>query len=190
MKYAIQVVITTDEGQTETQDIACPEREDLTLTILGLTLAEGKAILKALQEVVVQQQMTAYLETQRPYGHCGRVQRSTGYHTTQVRTVFGTIPVHSLRLYQVHAQHAGKGERFGQKRVGLFLVARVVALEQGVGIVAAGPGQLRTVASRAAEDERTLEVGHRLVEMAHDLRHEPQQPVSGGYATVHHGALP
>jgi hypothetical protein len=30
---------------------------------VGLTLAEGKAILKGLQEVVVQQQRTAYLET-------------------------------------------------------------------------------------------------------------------------------
>jgi hypothetical protein len=54
MKYAIQVVITTDEGQTETRDIACLEREDLTPIPLGLTLAEGKALLKALQEVVVQ----------------------------------------------------------------------------------------------------------------------------------------
>jgi hypothetical protein len=36
MKYAIQVVITTDEGQTETRDIACVEREDLTPTTLGL----------------------------------------------------------------------------------------------------------------------------------------------------------
>ena len=89
-----------------------------------------------------------------------------------------------------HAQRAGEGEGFGQKRVGLFPVARVVALEQGVGIVASGPGQLRTVASLAAEDQRTLEVGHRLVEIPHGLRHEPQQPVSGGYATVHHGALP
>jgi hypothetical protein len=104
MKYAIQVVITTDEGQTETRDIACLEREDLTPTTLGLTLAEGKAILKGLQEVVVQQQMTAYLETQRPCGHCGHVQRSKGYHATQVRTVFGTIPVHSLRLYQCPCQ--------------------------------------------------------------------------------------
>jgi hypothetical protein len=26
MKYAIQVVITTDEGQTKTRDIACVER--------------------------------------------------------------------------------------------------------------------------------------------------------------------
>jgi hypothetical protein len=104
MKYAIQVVITTNEGQTETRDIACVEREDLTPTTLGLTLAEGRAILKGLQEVVVQQQMTAYLETQRSCAHCGHWQRSKGYYTTQVRTIFGTIPVHSLRLYQYLCQ--------------------------------------------------------------------------------------
>ncbi len=104
MKYTVHVAITTDEGQTETREIASIQREDLTPTTLGLTLAEGKAILKVLQEVVVQQQLTAYLETQRPCGHCGRVQRSKGYHTTQVRTVFGTIPVHSLRLYQCPCQ--------------------------------------------------------------------------------------
>jgi hypothetical protein len=104
MKYAIQVMITTDEGQTETRDIACLEREDLTPTTLGLTLAEGKVILKALQAVVVQQQLTAYLETQRACAHCGHWQRSKGYHTTQVRTVFGTIPVQSLRFYQCVCQ--------------------------------------------------------------------------------------
>ena len=48
MKYTVHVVTTTDEGQTETQDIACVEREDLTPTTLGLTLTEGKALLKAL----------------------------------------------------------------------------------------------------------------------------------------------
>jgi hypothetical protein len=104
MKYAIQVVITTDEGQTETQDIACVEREDVTPTTLGLTLAEGKAILKALQAVVVEQQLTAHLKSQRPCGYCGRLQRSKGSHTTQIRTVFGTIPVQSLRLYQCPCQ--------------------------------------------------------------------------------------
>ena len=78
MKYTVHVVITTDEGQTETREIACVEREDLTPTTLGLTLAEGKTILKALQEVVVEQQMTAYLKTQRPCTHCGHLQRSKG----------------------------------------------------------------------------------------------------------------
>jgi hypothetical protein len=54
-KHAIRVVITTNEGQIETQDIAWVEREDLTPTTLRLTLAEGKTILKALQAVVGQQ---------------------------------------------------------------------------------------------------------------------------------------
>ena len=66
MKYTIHVAITTDDGQRETRDLACVEREDLTPTTLGLTLAEGKAILTALQAVVVEQQMTAYLKSQRP----------------------------------------------------------------------------------------------------------------------------
>jgi hypothetical protein len=46
MKYTIHVAITTDDGQTETRDLACVERQDLTPTTLGLTLAEGKAISK------------------------------------------------------------------------------------------------------------------------------------------------
>jgi hypothetical protein len=74
---------------------------------LGLTLAEGKAILKALQEVLVQQQLAAYLETQRLCTQCGHPHRSKGNHTIQVRTVFGTIPVHSLRLYQCPCQSDG-----------------------------------------------------------------------------------
>ena len=104
MKYTVRVIITTDDGQPETREIACVEREDLTPTTLGLTLAEGKAILKGLQEVVVQQQLTAYLETQRPCAHCGHRQRSKGSHTMQVRTVFGTISVKSPRLYQCPCQ--------------------------------------------------------------------------------------
>ena len=71
MQWTIQVVITTDEGQTETRELACLERQDLTPTTLGVTLAEGKACLKALQEVMIERQITAYLATQRPCTHCG-----------------------------------------------------------------------------------------------------------------------
>jgi hypothetical protein len=42
MQCTIQVVITTENGQTETREIACVERADLTPTTLGLTLAEAK----------------------------------------------------------------------------------------------------------------------------------------------------
>jgi hypothetical protein len=78
MKCTIQVVITTANGQTETREIACLEREDLTPTTLGLTLADGKAILKALQAVVVERQMTAYFDTHHPCTDGGNLQRSQG----------------------------------------------------------------------------------------------------------------
>ena len=44
------------------QDIACVERHDLTPETFGLSLAEGKAVLQALQEVVVEWQMHTYLQ--------------------------------------------------------------------------------------------------------------------------------
>jgi hypothetical protein len=100
MKYPVHVVITTDEGQTATREIAWVEREDLTPSTVGLTLAEGNARLKALQEIVVAQQMRACFEAQRPCPPCGQIRRSKGYHIMHLRTGFGTIPVHSLRLSQ------------------------------------------------------------------------------------------
>ena len=62
MKVKVQVVTITDDGQEITQDVACVERHDLTPVTFGLSLAEGKAVLQALQEVVVEWQMHAYLQ--------------------------------------------------------------------------------------------------------------------------------
>ena len=47
MKVKVQVVIITDDGQETTRGIACVERQDLTPETLGLSLAEGKAVLEA-----------------------------------------------------------------------------------------------------------------------------------------------
>jgi hypothetical protein len=54
MQVKVQVVTMTDDGQETTQEVACIERQDLTPVTLGLSLAEGKAVLQALQEVVVE----------------------------------------------------------------------------------------------------------------------------------------
>src|SRR5215831_13145750 len=104
MKVKIQVVTITDDGQETTREIACIERQDLTLETLGLSLAEGKAVLQALQEVVVEWQLHAYLQQQRPCPHCGKARRSKGVHHTVFRTVFGTLPVESPRLYHCPCQ--------------------------------------------------------------------------------------
>ena len=98
MKLTIQVVTTTDDGQETTRDIACVERQDLTPETFGLSLAEGKRVLQALQEVVVEWQMHPYLQQQRTCPHCGKTRQSKGVHHTVFRTVFGALPVVSPRL--------------------------------------------------------------------------------------------
>src|SRR5499427_2582121 len=104
MKVKVHVVTLSDDGQEITREIASVERQDLTPETFGLSLAEGNAVLQALQEVVVEWQMHTYLQQRRPCPHCGKARRSKGVHHTVFRTVFGTIPVESPRLYQCPCQ--------------------------------------------------------------------------------------
>jgi hypothetical protein len=66
---------------------------------LGLTLAEGKMILKDLQQVVVESQVSSLLLPKRTCPECGESRCSKGNHTLSVRTVFGRLTVRSPRLY-------------------------------------------------------------------------------------------
>ena len=61
MKVTVQVVTLSEDGQEAMREVACVERADLTPETLDLSLAEGNTILQALQEVVVEWQMQAYL---------------------------------------------------------------------------------------------------------------------------------
>ena len=110
MKVTVQVVTLSDDGQESIREVACVERTDLSPATLGLSLAEGKAVLQALQEVVVEWQMQAYLRQQRHCPHCGTVRQSKGAHHTVFRTVFGALPVESPRLIhctcQAHDTHS------------------------------------------------------------------------------------
>ena len=65
MKFKIQIVAVSDDGREQTREIASLERDDLQPETLGLTLAESKAILKDLQEIVVQRQATDFIASQR-----------------------------------------------------------------------------------------------------------------------------
>ncbi len=58
MTFRIQVVTVSDGGHEETREITALGRHGLRPETLGLTLAEGKAILKDIQEVVDERQTT------------------------------------------------------------------------------------------------------------------------------------
>jgi len=49
MKVTVQVVTLSDDGQESIREVACVERTALSPATLGLSLAEGKAVLQALQ---------------------------------------------------------------------------------------------------------------------------------------------
>jgi hypothetical protein len=54
--FKLQVVAIAEDGHQETCEITSVERRDLKPETLGLTLAEGKAILKGIQQIVIQRQ--------------------------------------------------------------------------------------------------------------------------------------
>jgi hypothetical protein len=71
---------------------------------LGLTLAEAKAILKTLQQQLVERQATAFVAAQAQCDQCGKALGIKGYHTRTVRTLFGTMTLTSPRLYHCRCQ--------------------------------------------------------------------------------------
>jgi hypothetical protein len=99
VKFKIQVVTVSDDGQEESRDVASLERQELQPETLGLTLAESKAILKDIQEIVVERQATDFLASQRRCPDCNQLRHLKGYHPLSMRTVFGKLEVKSPRLY-------------------------------------------------------------------------------------------
>src|SRR5271165_1263293 len=95
----IQVVTVSEDGRKETREITSIQRNDVKPETLGLTLAEGKMILKDLQQIVVESQVSSLLLPKRTCPECGEPRCSKGNHTLSVRTVFGQLTVRSPRLY-------------------------------------------------------------------------------------------
>ena len=75
MKFKVQVVTLLDDGEESLREVACVERDDLSAVSLGLSIADSKAIVQGMQEVVVEWQMNAYLDTQRHCPQCGQLGR-------------------------------------------------------------------------------------------------------------------
>ena len=98
MKLQIRLVVIADNEPEQVHEIASLQRTELKLETLGMTLAEGKTILREIQRVVVERQVAECLE---PYQHCsacGQPQRGKGQHDLSMRTVFGKMAIPSPRI--------------------------------------------------------------------------------------------
>lgn len=100
MKVKVQVTIEHDADDRDTEplvaNVACFERAQLSPETLGLTLAEGKALLAGVQQTLVAAQTNAYVEQHRECPHCGATYGIKGKHTLTLRTLFGKLKLPKL----------------------------------------------------------------------------------------------
>lgn len=85
-------------GATTRAISAAIERGSLTAETLGLTLAEGKAILSELQAAVVAEQVAVHEKAIRRCPICETDRGIKGHHPLTCRTTFGTLPLMATRL--------------------------------------------------------------------------------------------
>jgi hypothetical protein len=104
MIFQIRVIAIAEDGQEQVHEIPSLQRTDLKPETLGLTLAEGKAILTEIQRLVVEQQITHWAAAQRKCSACQQPRRSKGYHDLAMRTVFGNLTIPSPRFLHCDCQ--------------------------------------------------------------------------------------
>jgi hypothetical protein len=80
------------------QDIMVVEKDCQRIEQGGLTLAEAKALLAALQQQIVGRQTMAFLATHTHCQACGTPLRMKGHHTLTFQTLFGILTLPSPRL--------------------------------------------------------------------------------------------
>lgn len=99
MKITVQLVVCDDDDHKETlTDVVVLEKACQQIEEVGLTLAEAKVLLSALQQQIVERQAATFLAMCRHCQACGTPLRTKGQHTTTLRTLFGTITLTSPRL--------------------------------------------------------------------------------------------
>ncbi len=104
MHFQVQVVAVPDDGTFHRQTVAEITRAETTLETLGLTLAENKQILQAVQALVVGQQVANELLKLRPCPLCGLRRRLKEQGIAPFHTLFGVVEVPNPRWEQCDCQ--------------------------------------------------------------------------------------
>ena len=92
MRFRLQLITVGEDGSERMHSVAELEPDStLRLETTGLTLAEGKQILKHVQEVVLQEQVQACLIQHRHCPICSKPHSTKGHHQIRLQTVFGNL---------------------------------------------------------------------------------------------------
>ena len=101
MRVKLQLVICHDDGREETvTDVITLNKNNQRIEHLGLSLAESKQLLGAIQRQLLQQQVTTFLDTHSTCPDCDTPLDLKARGSKSFRTLFGTFKFYSPRLKQ------------------------------------------------------------------------------------------
>ena len=101
MRVSILLQITDDEGTAGSAvEVAAFERVTDRPEDVGLSLADGKALLAAVQHRVVEAQADTWIGRHRRCEACGTRRRCKGSYPILFRTLYGNVPITSPRLHR------------------------------------------------------------------------------------------
>jgi hypothetical protein len=100
MRLIIEARLEAGEtSETKATTVAVVERKDRSVADLGLTLAEGRALLAEIQSLLVSEQAAGWMESQLACHRCGSILAHKDARSIVLRTVFGKVDVPSPRLW-------------------------------------------------------------------------------------------
>lgn len=107
MNFRLELICVKEDGTEERREVLTMTKEQLAMETLGLTVAEGKALLSAVQTGVVEAQTTTYLAEHHACTACGQPHRSKEPRRSTVQTVFGPVVVPNPRWHRCACQQTG-----------------------------------------------------------------------------------
>jgi len=107
MRIRVLLQITSDDGvAAPAQEIAAFDKATERLEDLGLSIAEGKTVLAAVQSRTVKAQVSAWSGRHRLCAACNRKRYSKGSYRVMFHTLYGDVELDSPRLYRCPCQKA------------------------------------------------------------------------------------
>ena len=98
VQFKRQLVVVADDGSETTEEGVVLDKDHECLEQLGLTLAEGKQLLREVQRRVLERQVTAFLSDETACPKCGRQRGTKDHKVLGLRTLFGKMTLQSARL--------------------------------------------------------------------------------------------
>ena len=105
MHVRVLLQITSDDGAAgDAMEVAAFEKRTGRPEDLGLSIADGKTLMAAVQQRVVNAQVTSWTERHRCCEACGARRHSKGSHSVVFLTLYGDVQIVSPRLHRCPCQ--------------------------------------------------------------------------------------